>query len=277
MEDDTDTLVLYYDDVHQDVVSDLEFYLSETAAYQPRILEVGCGTGRLLLRFAEQGRAVFGIDISSPALDMLRGKLELADIEVSSRVGYEIGDIRNYSPDLGFDVVIFANQGFLSLLTIDDQILALSQMRRILNPGGVVMIDFFEPNSRAIGDGLKPEAAAPRIVRLGENATERVPLLRGDGYLVHWIKSDWDTMSQIVSHTMVIDEVGTDGRVRSRRYADLPQRWVYRFEFEHLAARCGFRVKHLYGGPERGPHRTTGQQLFWVLQPLSDDGEAVPV
>lgn len=273
MDREMDALDMYYDDVHHDIVGDVDFYLSESIKYGSRILEVGCGTGRLLLRFAEQGRAVYGIDNSSIAIDLLERKIEKIEMGIRGLIRYELGDVRHYQSSDRFDVIIFANQGFLSMLTVDDQIAALTQMRRNLNPGGVIMIDFFEPSVRAIGEGLKPEAAAPRIVRLGEKAVEKIPLLSGDGYLVHWIKSHWDVMTQVVEHMMIVDEVGLDGLVRTRRYTSLILRWIYRFEFEHLAARCGFRVKWLYGGSQRGPHNSVGQQLFWVLQPVCDEGE----
>jgi hypothetical protein len=64
----------------------------------------------------------------------------------------------------------------------------------------------------------------------------------------------------------VYDELNRDGRVMGRLYRNLQMRYIFRWEFEHLLARCGFDLLALYGSFERDPHLCTGQELIWIAQ-----------
>src|SRR5919107_3297667 len=47
-----------------------------------RVLEIGCGTGSLLVALAEQGALVTGIDVDEPSLRVARDRCALYDLEV---------------------------------------------------------------------------------------------------------------------------------------------------------------------------------------------------
>ncbi len=42
-------------------------------------------------------------------------------------------------------------------------------------------------------------------------------------------------------------------------------RYIFRYEFEHLLARCGFTVEALYGSWDRGPV-VQGSELIWIAR-----------
>jgi ubiquinone/menaquinone biosynthesis C-methylase UbiE len=54
--------------------SDREFYLRTIAQYGEPVLDVGCGTGRLLLDYLEEGIDIDGVDISPEMLELCRAK-----------------------------------------------------------------------------------------------------------------------------------------------------------------------------------------------------------
>ena len=64
----------YYDLYVGDFEEDLELYKSFCKAYE-KILEVGCGTGRVLKSFLQDGFAITGIDISQDMLEVAKEKL----------------------------------------------------------------------------------------------------------------------------------------------------------------------------------------------------------
>jgi len=64
----------YYDLYVGNFEKDLELYKTFCKAYE-KILEVGCGTGRVLKSFLEDGFAITGIDISQDMLDVAKDKL----------------------------------------------------------------------------------------------------------------------------------------------------------------------------------------------------------
>ena len=51
-----------------------------------------------------------------------------------------------------------------------------------------------------------------------------------------------------------------------RTYKPMRLRWIYRYEFEHLLARCGFEVEALYGGFDRRPLTDMRQELVWIAR-----------
>ena len=65
----------YYDRDHQDTVSDFGFYLQYAQQCGSPVLELACGTGRLLVPLAESGLAMWGVDISENMLAVCKQKV----------------------------------------------------------------------------------------------------------------------------------------------------------------------------------------------------------
>jgi ubiquinone/menaquinone biosynthesis C-methylase UbiE len=95
------------------------------------ILDLGCGEGRTTRLLAElTGAEIVGVDISP---EMVR----IADsMKGDSRVGYRVGDaLRLDEPSDSFDLVTC----FTSFNNMPDPPLALSEIRRVLRPGGMFL------------------------------------------------------------------------------------------------------------------------------------------
>ncbi len=101
------------------------------------ILEVGCGTGGLLVAAARSGRSIVGVDIASRWLVVARRRL--TDHGCSVPLIAAQGE-RLPWPDESFDIVVAD-----SLLEhLDDPALALREWRRVLKPGGTLVL--WSPN-----------------------------------------------------------------------------------------------------------------------------------
>ncbi len=70
-----DSIAAYYDLEHRSFTEDIDFYLQFIEAAGDPVLELGCGTGRILRGIAEAGFAVTGVDSSAPMLDFARTAL----------------------------------------------------------------------------------------------------------------------------------------------------------------------------------------------------------
>ncbi|MGH2484713.1 MAG: class I SAM-dependent methyltransferase [Ktedonobacterales bacterium] len=112
-----------------------------------RALDVGCGTGAILLRLARAtapapadatgGAWVHGIDVSPVMVAVARDTVRAAGLERGVIVREGVATWLPY-PDAHFDIVF--SSYMLDLLATDDITLALAEMRRVLRPGGRVAL-----------------------------------------------------------------------------------------------------------------------------------------
>lgn len=110
------------------------------ARVQPgqRVLDIGCGTGALTLRAAARGAEVVGIDINPEMLDIARTQVEGRGVSEQVELR-EMGVAElDAEPEATFDVVI---SGLcFSELSPDERRYALRQARRLLKPGGTLLL-----------------------------------------------------------------------------------------------------------------------------------------
>ena len=70
------TVARFYDAENHDKTDDLAMYSRLAAENRGDILDVGCGTGRVLIHLAQEGHRVYGIDNNPRMLARLERKLE---------------------------------------------------------------------------------------------------------------------------------------------------------------------------------------------------------
>lgn len=103
-----------------------------------RVLDVGCGYGRIAIPLAGRGFAVTGIDIAPNLLRAARR--EAAQLGVTVR--FDQGSMTRLPyPSGGFDVVLSLWTAFYELLEEAEQIAALCEMGRVLRPGGLGIVE----------------------------------------------------------------------------------------------------------------------------------------
>jgi len=142
---DLDPTRAYYDEfapayeVHRQegyhaMIDDLEASIAERYAREKDLLEVGCGTGLLLERFAQFARTAKGIDLSPRMLE--RARARGLDVAVGSATALPFSDA-------SFDVVC----SFKVLAHVADVGGALAEMARVTRPGGVILAELYNPIS----------------------------------------------------------------------------------------------------------------------------------
>ena len=97
-----------------------------------------------------------GLDLSPGMLDAARQKVAGLTKDEGSLLLLE-GDMRELALDRAFNLVIIPFNGFLSLLSVDDQVRTLSRVRDHLAPGGRLIFDIFVPDA----DMLVQEGGPP--------------------------------------------------------------------------------------------------------------------
>lgn len=148
-------------DGYHDLIDDLEVGFVRPFASGRDLLEVGCGTGLLLERFASMCKTAKGVDLSPGMLEKARQRG--LDVVEGSATALPFADA-------SFDVAV----SFKVLAHIPDIRTALSEMTRVVRPGGHVIAEFYNPRSvRAlakrlagplpVGDAIKEDVVFTRF------------------------------------------------------------------------------------------------------------------
>ena len=216
---------------------DVAFYLTEAKQTRETVLEVGCGTGRILLPVARAGCSIVGIDNSRQMLARCRARLAAEPADVAARVRLEQHEMRDFELDTRFPLIIAPFRVMQHLTTAEDQLKFLAAVGRHLAPGGRFIFDVFNPRfDRLVAAGGEEHEDTPEQ-RLPDGRTLRrtYRIVR-----VRWL--DQVSESELVYY------------VDGKRYVQaFEMRWYLLAELRHLLARAGFRVVEMYGDFERGP------------------------
>ncbi len=89
----SDRFARYYDQYSTGLDGDVQFYVEEAAKAGSPVMELACGTGRVLIPVAQSGVEIVGVDRSEDMLGAAREKLASLDDESSGRVDLVHGDI----------------------------------------------------------------------------------------------------------------------------------------------------------------------------------------
>ena len=243
-----------YDSIYSYVREDIPFYVEAARESKGPVLELGCGTGRVTIPIARAGVDIVGLDSSKAMLDVARRKVG----DTASGGGALTllhGDMRDFSLDSSFGLVIIPFRGFLSLLTVEDQTRALLNIRRHLAPGGKLIFNIFVPDLEM----LVQEGDVPYHFR---DVTDPDT---GARYVL-WHQSSYDNHSQIISTRIIAEELDQQGTMVRRFYRDFQLRYVHRWEMFFLLKSSGFEVVDLYGGFDRSPFDETSTEMVWVVR-----------
>jgi SAM-dependent methyltransferase len=223
---------------------DVHFFVEAARASGGPALEVGCGTGRVLIPTARAGVDVVGLDLSPHMLRVCQTRLLDEPEAVRSRVRLIQADMRSFDLAQTFRLVTLPFRPFQHLTTVGDQLSCLKTIHRHLIEGGRLILDLFNPSLEALvrddqgqESGDEPEFTSPdgrRVVRRHRIASR-------------------DYANQINHVELVYYVRHPDGREERLVHA-FPMRYLFRFEAEHLLARCGFEVEEVYADYDKSPY-----------------------
>lgn len=232
--------------------ADLPLYTALAAEQGGRILEVACGTGRVLVPLARAGFDVVGVDVSPHMLDVCRAKLGNASAQLVE------ADMRSFHlPDAPFDLAIVAVKSFAYLVERHEQLQCLRTIAAHLRAGGVLTLDLLHP---------RPEWVATPVGWLRDDLVQA----DHEGKLVTRVESvvRTDLARQVRVIRSIYEVIDRHGRPVEKRIVEWPYRFTYRFEAEHLLERAGFRIESLFGGYEREPFTAESKTMLFVARKL---------
>lgn len=219
----------------------------DDAFYQPvvmaadTVLDVGCGTGRMLHRVREAGHRgrLVGIDPDPAMLDRARRR---TDIE------WIAGRAADLTADQEFDLATMVANGFQCLVDDDELRASLAAVHTALRPGGRFVFETRHPQARAWLD-WNPDNATEVIGPDGR--TLRV------AHHVEAVVGDRVTFTE----TTTRPDGGGESRVdrATLRFLDVPA-------LNAFLGEAGFEIEAQYGDWHRGPVTDASRSVVTVAR-----------
>jgi len=234
---------------------DLTFYVNVAKEFGDPVLELGCGSGRVTVTVARAGFKIMGLDLSQKMLEQAMEKVSKLAPDTRAQVSLLQGNMTDFDLDARFRLVIIPFRPFQHLLNVQQQLDCLHCARKHLEPGGRLVLDFFHTDARRIHDQeflserqtAEYEMAGGRRVRLTERVTE------------------FHRAEQYNDVEMIYHVTHSDGR-EERLVMGFPFRYFFRYEVEHLLARCGFHVEETFGDFDRSPLEDRSPEMIFVAK-----------
>ncbi len=253
MKNEFDAYADFYDKWNDNFISDIPLWLEYARKCGSPVLELCCGTGRILLPIAREGIEITGLDISEKMLDKAREKLNKEPEEVKKRATLLQGDMRNFHLKKEFNFIFIPFNSFLVLLSGDEQNNCLRSAHKHLSSQGRLVISMFNADlSRAEG-----------VLRSEGDVLENYPQ-PGDNTEIFSYQF-FDKPRQLIKVRIFIDSTKASGEL-FRKTIDLKMRYFFEDEFERMLASNGFETEEVFGNYDKVPFKDDSPFMIFVAK-----------
>ena len=216
----------------------LDFYVGLAREAPGPVLDIACGTGRILLPCLQAGVDIEGLDLFEPMLKKLRAKA--AALGLTPRLHQ--ADMSDFSVPRRFALVMIPFNAFIHNMTQEAQIRCLTLCREHLLPGGLLAFDTFfppleyvstPPGTRVLeGEIPHPETGLP--MRMYDTRTI-------------------DRVAQTQHSLNELELLAADGSIATVHRSEISGRYFYKHEMELLLRIAGFARWRICGDFDRRP------------------------
>ena len=234
---------------------DLAFYLEQAAASRGPVLELGCGTGRIAIPIAESGVSVTGLDISKKMLERAEHKRSSLAPERRDLLRLIHGDMTSFDLREQFPLITIPFRPFQHLLSVEAQLNCLTCARRHLADGGRLVMDFFQTDGARMHD--------PKFLEAHFVAEYEMPGARKVRLFERIVAFH---RAEQCNDVEMAFEVAQPGGLMERHVFAFTFRYFFRYEVEHLLARCGFRLLETFGDFNRSPLKDDSPEMIFVAE-----------
>lgn len=117
---------------------DVDFYSSQAGQAGGKVLDLACGSGRILKHLVEEGIDVVGLDLSGEMLQLARKKLG----DCADQVELVQGDMRSFSLSYRFNLIMIPYCSLIYMKSDEERLAVFERCYAHLNPGGRLIFDF---------------------------------------------------------------------------------------------------------------------------------------
>lgn len=247
-----------YDSSVPDWPGEMDFYQALIAQSKPQataVLEIACGTGRVALRLAQKGANVTGLDLSLDLLAIARGK----SVGVPN-IRWVQGDMRTFEIGEKFGLIMIPGHSFQFMLTPDDQVACLENIKRHLLENGLLVVHLDHQDVSWLGELVTKKGG------ISQTRCELTHPITGQKiYRSHlWA---FEPSTQTATVTLQWEALGADGNILEQwQMEPMSLHCVFRFEMEHLLERVGFTIEAVYGDFFKNELNDESSEMIWMVR-----------
>ncbi|VAW43503.1 hypothetical protein MNBD_CHLOROFLEXI01-2184 [hydrothermal vent metagenome] len=247
-----DKIARFYDLTHANLTADIPFILQLAADSDGSVLELGCGSGRLLLPLAQAGFQVTGVDSSAGMLARAKARLVEVETAVQQRVTLVEADMTSLTmpSENRFGLILIPYNTFMHLDTVQ-ALLALRQARSYLAENGRLFIDL--PNPLDIASISDDQLLSLENVLTDPESGELI---------VHLVSNQLDSANQTLHITWIYDVSQPSGGAINRTVAQAIYHYRYPHQIELLLQESGFKLAHLLGNYDQSLYNEESERLL---------------
>ncbi|MCA9949654.1 MAG: class I SAM-dependent methyltransferase [Anaerolineales bacterium] len=257
-----DHIAAYYDLTHKKLHADRDFLLDLAARTGDPILELGCGSGRLLLPLVEAGFHVTGLDNSAAMLTRARERLLTLPLEAQNRTRLIETDMLCWQNDgMQFMLIIIPYNTLMHFNPQQIQKL-FSLIHNWLGENGRLFIDLENPfllaNSVVQNEFLlEDEFVDPETNETVQQFSHTT--LDADVQQLH---VEWKYVA--------VSSASTEQRRSGRNPHSTQVAMTYHYRFPHqlemALTQAGLRLMRIWGGYGRSPFNETSSRLLLLAK-----------
>jgi SAM-dependent methyltransferase len=230
-------LARLYDWEHDSFQADVDFYVQLARRTGGPVLELACGSGRVLSGIGREGLSVVGVDRSEAMLERARTRLEGARNAATLVAADLHANLDGRVPDGPFPLILLALDAFGLVPEPGRQLKLLRALRRRLAEDGLLVLDLVH---------VAPLFDEPQDVLVFQQAGDDPET---GSQVMKWMVRRLHPATQTLELLSIHDLSWPDGKTR-RLTESLALRYFSRFEVEHLLAAAGLEVEAIYGDYE---------------------------
>lgn len=256
-----DRFARFYDEDYRNYDEDVDAIVHLAQEMDGPVLELGCGTGRLLLPLVMTGLPITGVDISPALLD--KARIKLATVPNGEKINLVQADVLQLElSQRDFAFAFFTSNTFMHLADAGAQLDALERVAAHLQPGGLLLIDLFHPDIARLVEVYGVTELADQWVR-EEDGTE----------VIKWSVRTFDLAEQLQETLFIYEEIAASGTVRRTR-CPFTLRFLWRNEAELMLRLAGLKVEAVWGDFEGTPYDSQSEHLILLATKPVDKGRA---
>ena len=242
-----------YDQEYSVNDEEILFYLDLAEQVGDPILELGCGTGVILLPLAKRGFSVVGVDSSEFMLNELEKKIKTIHDRNNLKITLIEAKMEEFKIQRQFKLILIANNTFLHLNNFG-KVQLLKRLPHLLSLNGLVIIDIFNPRAKEL---LLNDLYYMRGYPV---------FYKGEMYLVNAYTRHLSKEQELIvmkEYSQVNDyEVSNNNSFRT----SFKIHYLFKEQFEDLVKSVNnLKIKSIFGNYQKNTYSENSQRMIFVL------------